>query len=58
MQRKTKLFVKAGYLKDEIKQWSDLKLIRHPKCSNWTNPKCKEWLGQHPITDDAELEMD
>ena len=23
---------------------------------NWTNPKCREWLGQNPITDDAELE--
>ena len=39
-KKKKKLFAKAGYLKDEIKQQSDLKLSRHPKCSNWTNPKC------------------
>ena len=56
MQRKKKLFANAGYLKDEIKRQSDLKLSRHPKCSNWTNPKCQEWLGQNPITDDVELE--
>ena len=55
-KKKKKLFAKAGYLKDEIKQQSDLKLIRNPKCSNWTNPKCQEWLGQNPITDDAELQ--
>ena len=50
------MFAKAGYLKDEIKRRSDLKLSRHPRCSNWTNPKCREWLGQNPITDDVELE--
>ena len=55
-KKKKKLFAKAVYLKDEIKQQSDLKLIGHPKCLNWTNPRCQEWLGQYPITDDAELE--
>ena len=55
-KKKKKLLAKAGYLKDEIKQQSELKLIRHRKCSNWTNPKCQEWLGQNPITDDVELE--